>query len=54
MIHVRDIIGTMGMFSSSRVLWGDISSTLMGYHDACGGYHQYHGGCLVPHVFVVQ
>ena len=19
-----------------------------GYHDTCGGYHEYHGGCSVP------
>ena len=34
--------------------WGVILSTVGdvqyrgGYHDACGGYHEYHGGCLVP------
>ena len=32
---------------------GDIRSTsggvqyIRGYHDACGGYHEYIGGCLV-------
>ena len=34
------------------VPWGDTIlwnlSTVEGYHDACGGYHEYRGGCSVP------
>ena len=26
------------------VPWGDIMSAVGGYYDACGGYHEYHGG----------
>ena len=26
------------------VPWGDILSTVGGYHDKCGGYHEYRGG----------
>ena len=24
-----------------------VFSTMEGYHDAVGGYHEYHGGCSV-------
>ena len=26
------------------VPWGDIMMHVGGYHDACGGYHEYRGG----------
>ena len=44
-----DIMSTLGMFSTLE----DIMKTLgdvqyIGeYHDACGGYHEYIGGCSV-------
>ena len=53
MINVGDILSTVGVFSTV----GDIMSTVgvilstvegvqyrRGYHDACGGYHEYRGG----------
>ena len=54
MINVVDILSTVGVFSTAV---GDIMSTMRGYleyregysvpwgyHDACGEYHEYHGG----------
>ena len=36
-----DIMNTLGVFRSV----GDTMSTSRGYHDECGGYHEYCRGC---------
>ena len=47
MMHVGDIMSTW----ACSVLWGIASFViwvLRGYHDTCGEYHEYWGGCSVP------
>ena len=46
---VGDILSTVGVFSTvgSYLEYRGVFSTV-GYYDACGGYHEYHGGCSVP------
>ena len=43
MISVGDIMSTVGGVQYTR----DTMSTLEGYHDECGGYHEYTGECSV-------
>ena len=58
MINVGDIMINVGRYLEYRgrcsVPWGVIMSTVGGYleyhggyHDGCGGYHEYCGGCSV-------
>ena len=48
MMHVGDILSTVGVFSTV----GGYHPLKFGYHGGisctCGGYHEYRGGCSVP------
>ena len=48
MMHVGDIMSTMGVFSTVGGYHPLKFEYRGGYHDACGGYHGYCGGCAVP------
>ena len=41
-------MSTVGVFSTMGDTILCNLSTVRGYHDTCGGYHEYHGGCSVP------
>ena len=49
-MHMGDIVSTVGRRVFSTV--GDTTlcnlSTVGGYQDTCGEYHEYRGGCSVP------
>ena len=44
MIHVGDIISTVGVFSTVAGYHPLKFEYRGGYHDTCGGYHEYCGG----------
>ena len=48
MIHVGDIMSTVGVFSTVGGYHPLKFEYCGGYHDICGGYHEYRGGCSVP------
>ena len=48
MIHVGDILSTLGDVQYRGGIQSFVIWIQWGYHDACGGYHEYHGGCSVP------
>ena len=48
MMHMGDIMSTVGVFSTMGGYHPFKFEYRGGYHDTCGGYHEYRGGCLVP------
>ena len=48
MMHVGDLMSTMGVFSAVGDTILCNLSTVWEYHDTCGGYHEYRWGCSVP------
>ena len=58
MINVGDILDTVdgvqyrgGYHEYRRVILSTVGVfSTVGIHDACGGYHEYCGGCSVPYI----
>ena len=48
MMHVGDIMSTVGGVQYRGGYHPLKFEYRGGYHDTCGGYHEYRGGCSVP------